>query len=143
MRFSPYDMHVERLAAPRGTDAEEIGVVGHLDFTLLAGYVDAHGQTLTVGVVGSKGRVLAPFEVFLEEQAQGRVAQCEEQVIVGVEGVCVAGEGGHEKFKLVIRRARRHDAALVELGLEKRGHRGNPVSRTAHDDIEIGIDKEG
>lgn len=41
MRFSPYDMHVEALAASARPDAEEVGVVGHLDLAFLAGDVDA------------------------------------------------------------------------------------------------------
>ena len=56
--------------------------------------------------------------MFLEEEAQGGVRECEEQVVVGIEAVGVARKAVDEKLKLVVGRARRHYAALVELGLD-------------------------
>ena len=102
MRFSPYDMHVEGLAGTGRANTEEVGVVRHLHLALLAGYVDAHRESLTVGVECGERRVLAPFEVFLEEKAECRVRQCEEQVIVGIEAVGAARKGVDEQLQLVV-----------------------------------------
>ena len=143
MRFSPYDMHVERLAASRRPDTEEVGVVGHLDLALLARDVDADGQPLPVGVVRGQGRVLRFLQVFLEEEAQGGVRQGEEQVVVGIEGVGVAGEAVGEQLQLVVGRARGHDAASVQLGLQVGSDRGDLVRRAAHQDVEVGVDQQG
>lgn len=61
--FANINVHVEGLAASAGSDAEEVGVVGHLHAAFLAGDVDAYGQALTVGVPCLEGRVLGVFEV--------------------------------------------------------------------------------
>ena len=143
MRFSPYDMHMKRLIASRRPDAEEIGVVGHLHLALLAGDVDADGQSLPVGVICGQGRVLRFLQVLLEEEAQGGVRQGEEQVVVGIEGVDVAGEAVCEQLQLVVGRARGHDAAPVQLGLQVGSDRGDLVRRAAHQDVEVGVDQQG
>ena len=123
MRFSPYDMHVEGLAASAGPDAEEVGVVGHLHAAFLAGDVDAYGQALTVGVPRLEGRVLGEFKVLLEEEAKGCVVERQEEVVVGVERVGIAGEGVQEELQLVVGTLAGEDAALIELGLDEARHR--------------------
>ena len=100
--FGAFFLHVEGFAAAAWPDAEEIGVVGHLHLALLAGYVYTHRESLAVGVECGERRVLAPFEVFLEEQAQCRVRQREEQVIVGIEAVGAARKGVDEQLQLVV-----------------------------------------
>ena len=45
---------MKRLSASAGSDAKEIGIVGHLDFAFLAGEVYADRQSLTVGIVGGQ-----------------------------------------------------------------------------------------
>ena len=67
--FGAFFLHVERLAAARRTDAEEIGVVGHLYLALLSGDVDTNRESLTVGIECGQRRVLRTLEVFLEEEA--------------------------------------------------------------------------
>lgn len=42
MRFSPYDMHVERLAGTGRADTEEVGIVRHFLLAFLAGNVDTY-----------------------------------------------------------------------------------------------------
>ena len=93
---------MEGLAGTGRAYTEEVGVVGHLHLALLAGYVYAHRESLAVGVECGERRVLAPFEVFLEEKAQCRVRQCEEQVIVGIEAVGAARKGVDEQLQLVV-----------------------------------------
>lgn len=100
--FGAFFLHVEGFAAAAWSDAEEVGVVGHLHLALLAGYVYAHRESLTVGVECGERRVLASFEVFLEEKAECRVRQREEQVIVGIEAVGAARKGVDEQLQLVV-----------------------------------------
>ena len=69
MRFSPYDMHVERLAAARRSEAEEVRVVGKLLVPLLAAYVDGDGHTLPVGIIDLQGRVFASRHALLVHEA--------------------------------------------------------------------------
>ncbi len=122
--FADIEVHVERLATSAGSDTEEVGVVGHLHAAFLAGDVDAYGQALTVGVPRLEGRVLGVFEVLLEEEAEGCVVERQEEVVVGVERVGVAGEGVHEELQLVVGTLAGEDAALVELGLDEARHGG-------------------
>ena len=51
MRFSPYDMHVERLAATTWTQTKEVGVVRNLVLAFLAADVNCNWNTLSVGIV--------------------------------------------------------------------------------------------
>ena len=102
MRFSPYDMHVEGLAATAWPDTEEIGVVGKLYGSFLSRDVYGHRQSLPVGIIGGQGRVLRMLQVLLVEETQGGVAQREEQVVVRIERIGAAREAGHVKLKLVI-----------------------------------------
>ena len=97
-------MHVERLSASAWADAKEIGIVSHLHPAFLAGDVDADGQALAVGIVGFQRSVLTVFQMFLEEEAEGCVVERQEEIIVGVERVGVAGKGVHEELQLVISR---------------------------------------
>ena len=134
---------MKRLTASRRPDAEEIGVVGHLHLALLAGDVDADGQPLPVGVICGQGCVLRFLQVLLEEEAQGGVRQGEEQVVVGIESVGVAGEAVSEQLQLVVGRARGHDAAPVQLGLQVGSDGRYLVRRAAHQDVEVGVDPAG
>ena len=142
MRFSPYDMHVEGLTASAWANAEEVGVVGHLHAAFLAGDVDAHGQALAVGVPCLEGRNLAVLQVLLEEEAEGRVVEREEKVVVGVERVGVAGKGVQEELQLVVGRLAREDAALIELGLDETCDGCQLLGLAAHQQVEVGIDEQ-
>ena len=133
---------MEGLAASAGSDAEEVGVVGHLHAAFLAGDVDAHGQALTVGVPCLEGRVLGVLEVLLEEEAEGCVVERQEEVVVGVERVGVAGEGVHEELQLVVGTLAGEDAALVELGLDEARHGGQLLGLAADKQVEVGVDEQ-
>ena len=133
---------MERLTASAWADAKEIGVVGHLYPAFLAGDVDADGQALAVGVVGLQRRVLAVLQVFLEEEAEGCVVERQEEVIVRVERVGVAGKGVHEEFQLVVGTLAGEDAALVELGLDEAGHGCQLIGLAAHQKVEVGVDEQ-
>lgn len=81
--------------------------------------------------------------MLLEEEAQGGVRQGEEQVVVGIEGIGVAGEAVCEQLQLVVGRARGHDAAPVQFGLQIGSDRGDLVRRTTHQNVEVGVDQQG
>ena len=81
--------------------------------------------------------------MLLEEEAQGGVRQGEKQVVVGIESVGVAGEAVGEQLQLVVGRARGHDAASVQLGLQVGSDRGDLVRRAAHQDVEVDVDQQG
>ena len=140
--FADIKVHVERLAASAGSDAEEVGVVGHLHAAFLAGDVDAHGQALTVGVPCLEGCVLGVLEVLFEEEAEGCVVERQEEIIVRVERVSVAGEGVHEELQLVVGTLAGEDAALVELGLDEARHGGKLLGLAADKQVEVGVDKQ-
>ena len=93
MRFSPYDMHVERLAAARWTQAEKVGIVGQLLLSLLSCDVNGYGHALAVGVVDLQWGVLIMHDALLVHQAGGGIAEGEESVVVGIHAIAVAGEG--------------------------------------------------
>ena len=134
---------MEALPAARRPDAEEVGIVRHFYLSFLAGDVDADGQPLTVGVVRGQRRVFRLFHVLLEEEAQGGVREGKEEVIVGIEGVGVAGEAVREQLQLVVGGTGGHDAAFVEPGLQIRGHGCNLVRRAAHEDVEVAVHQQG
>ena len=142
MRFSPYDMHVEGLAASAWANAEEVGVVGHLHAAFLAGDVDTYGEALAVGVPRLEGCVLRMLEVLLEEEAEGRVVERQEEVVVGVERVGVAGEGVQEELQLVVGTLAREDAALIEFGLDETRDGCQLLGLAAHQQVEVGIDEQ-
>ena len=96
MRFSPYDMHVERLAASRRTQAEEVRVVGQLLLPLLSCDVDGYGHALAVGIVYLQRGVLIVNDALLVHQAGGSIAEGEETVVVGIHTIAVTGEGVDE-----------------------------------------------
>src|SRR5574344_2491582 len=102
MRFSPYDMHVERLAAARRTQTEEVGVVGQLLLSLLSCDVDGYGYTLAVCIVDLQRGVLIMHDAFLVHQAGGSIAEGKETVVVGIHAIAVAGEGVDEQLQLVV-----------------------------------------
>ena len=81
--------------------------------------------------------------MLLEEEAQGGVRQGEEQVVVGIEGVGVAWKAVGEQLQLVVGRARGHDAAPVQLGLQVGGDGRDLVSWAAHQYVEVGVDQQG
>jgi len=81
--FRPIFIHVERFPAAARSQAEEVGVVRHLHRALLASDVYGHRQPLAVGVPGGERGNLGLLQVFFEEQAQGRICQCQEEVVVG------------------------------------------------------------
>ena len=140
--FADIKVHVEGLTAAAWADAEEVGIVGHLHTAFLASDVDTHGEALAVGVPCLEGRVLRVLEVLLEEEAEGCVVERQEEVVVGVERVGVAGEGVHEELQLVVGRLRCEDAALVELGLDEAGHGCQLIGLAAHQQVEVGIDEQ-
>ena len=81
--------------------------------------------------------------MLLEEEAQGGVREGKEEVIVGIEGVGVAGEAVREQLQLVVGGTGGHDAAFVEPGLQIRGHGCNLVRRAAHEDVEVAVHQQG
>ena len=95
-------MHVEALAASAWPDTKKIGVVGHLDFAFLTRDVNTYRQSLTVGVIGCQGCLFRTFQVFLEEKTQGGIGERKEKVIIGIEGVGIAGKAVREQFQLVV-----------------------------------------
>ena len=132
-------VHVEALAAAAWSDTEEVGVVGHLDLAFLSCDVNTYRQSLTVGVVRGQRSLFRTFQMLLEEEAQCRIRECQEKVIVGIESVGIAGKAVREKFQLVVRAFGRYDATLVQLGLQIRSNRSYLVRRTAHQHIEVAI----
>ena len=101
MRFSPYDMHVERLTATTWTQTEEVGVVRNLVLALLATDVYGNRNPLAVGIVNFQWGVLAVLYMLLIHHASGCVAQREETVVVGVHAIAVAGEGVDKQLQLL------------------------------------------
>ena len=133
---------MEGLTASAWADAKEVGVVGHLHPAFLAGDVDADGQALTIGIVSLQRSVLTVFQVFLEEEAEGCVVERQEEVVVGVERVGVAGEGVHEELQLVVSTLAGENTALVEFGLDEAGHGCQFLGLAAHQQVEVGIDEQ-
>ena len=86
-------MHVERLAAARWTQAEEVGIVGQLLLSLFSCDIDGYGHSLAVGVVDFQRGVLIVHDALLVHQAGGGIAESEESVVVGIHAIAVAGEG--------------------------------------------------
>ena len=140
--FADIKVHVEGLAAAAWADAEEVGIVGHLHAAFFAGDVDTYGEALTVGVPCLEGCVLRVLEVLLEEEAEGRVVERQEEVVVGVERVGVAGEGVQEELQLVVGRLAREDATLIEFGLYEARDGCQLLGLAAHQQVEVGVDKQ-
>lgn len=97
-------VHVERLAASARPDTEEIGVVRELYGSFLSRDVYGHRQSLPVSIIGGQRGILRMLQVLLVKEAQGSIAQCQEQIIVWIERVGTTRETGHIKLKLVIGR---------------------------------------
>jgi len=133
---------MKTLTRSRRPDTEEVRVVSELDGSFLSCDVDADGKALTVCVPGLQLSTLAMLQVFLIEQAEGGILQCEEEVIIGVEAVGIAGEAVEIEFQLVIGALRRHDAALVELRLDIAAHAVKLVLRAADHDIEVRVHQQ-
>ena len=68
-----HTVHVEALTAATGSDTEEIGIIGVLVRTFLAGNVYCHRQPLPVRLVGFEWSLLRVFQMLLEAKAKGRV----------------------------------------------------------------------
>ena len=97
-------VHMERLAASAWPDTEEIGVVRELYGSFLSRDVYGHRQSLPVGIIGGQRGVLRMLQVLLVKEAQGGIAQRQEQIVVRIERVGTTWETGHIKLKLVIGR---------------------------------------
>ena len=80
--------------------------------------------------------------MFLEEEAEGGIVERQEEVVVGVERVGVAGEGVHEELQLVVGTFACENAALVEFGLDEAGHGCQLLCLAAHKQVEVGIDEQ-
>ena len=135
-------VHVERLAASRRAEHEEVGVVGNLVPALLAADVDSHGHALAVGVVYLQWRVLAVLDVLLVHETGGSIAEGEETVVVGTHAVAVAGEGVDEQLQLVVGPLADVDAQTAKGVLDVVGAFLNVgIHRGADDEVVVGIDQ--
>ena len=142
MRFSPYDMHVERLAATTWTQTKEVGVVRNLVLAFLAADVNGNRNTLSVGIVDFQWGLLAMLYVLLIHETGSSVTQCEESVVVGIHAVAVAGEGVDEQLQLVVGTLADMDAQTTEGVFQMVGaflYVG--INRNTHDKVEMGIDQ--
>ena len=93
--FADIKVHVERLAATAWPDTEEIGVVRELYGSFLSRDVYGHRQSLPVGIIGGQRGVLRMLQVLLVKEAQGGIAQRQEQIVVRIERVGTTRETGH------------------------------------------------
>src|SRR5574344_1038037 len=142
MRFSPYDMHVERLAAARRTKTKKVRVVGQLLLSLLSCDVDGYGHTLAVGIVDLQRGVLIVNDALLVHQAGGSIAKGEESVVVGIHAIAVAGEGVDEQLQLVVGPLADMDAHAREGVFKMVGaflYVG--VAAHCHHEVVVGIDE--
>ena len=121
MRFSPYDMHVERLAAARRTQTKKVRVVGQLLLSLLSCDVDGYGHTLAVGIVYLQRGVLIMHDALLVHQTGGGIAEGEESVVVGIHAIAVAGERVDEQLQLIVSSLGDMDAHTSETVLQMVG----------------------
>src|SRR5574344_563804 len=142
MRFSPYDMHVERLTASTWTQTEEVGVVCNLVLAFLATDVNGNRNTLAVGIVYFQWGVLAVLYMFLIHQAGSCIAQREETVVVGIHAIAVAREGVDKQLQLVIGTFADMNAQTTEGVLHMVGAFLNVcINRNTHNKVEMGIDQ--
>ena len=140
MRFSPYDMHEEALAAAGRAEDEEVAVVGVFLLAFLARYIDGHRHALAVGVVAPQRSDVAPRLALLVHQAQGGLAEGEETVVLGVKRKAVAGEAGDEQLQLVIGPAADTDVLLREDVLQMVGDLLHVLVGTGADNhVEMGV----
>ena len=102
MRFSPYDMHVERLAAATWPQTEKITVVGQFLRALFSCDVDSPRHALPVRVIYLQRSFLAMQDAFLVHHTGCRITQGKETVIVGIHTVTVARKGIDEQLQLVV-----------------------------------------
>ena len=93
---------MEALAASRWPEAEEVRVVRQLLFAFLAGDVDGYRHPLAVGVVDFQRALLAVLDTLLVHQADRRIAERKESVILLVHAVAVARKRVHEQLQLVV-----------------------------------------
>ena len=142
MRFSPYDMHVERLAATTWTQTKEVGVVRNLVLAFLAADVNGNRNTLSVGIVDFQWGLLAMLYVLLIHETGSSVTQREEAVVVGIHAVAVAGEGVDEQLQLVVGTLADMDAQTTEGVFQMVGaFLDVGINRNTHDKVEMGIDQ--
>ena len=133
---------MERLAASRRTQAEEVGVVGQLLLSFLSCNVDGYGHALTVGIVDLQRGVLIVNDALLVHQAGGSIAEGEESVVVSIHAIAVAGEGVDEQLQLVVGSLADMDAHAREGVFEMVGaflYVG--VAAHCHHEVVVGIDE--
>ena len=135
-------MHVERLAAARRPEAEEIRIVGDLLPAFLSADVDGHGHALAVRVPDLQGSVLALLDPFLIHKAGGRIAQGQETVVVRTEAITVARKGVHEELQLIVGPLADVDALAAESVLNiVRAFVDVRIAVRYHADAEVAVDK--
>ena len=83
---------MKRLAAATWADAQEVGIVGMLDLSLLASEVNTDGQSVSVGVIYQQWRKLRLLGMLLEKETDGSIGEGQEQVIVRIEGIGISGK---------------------------------------------------
>jgi hypothetical protein len=93
---------MKRLTTTRWPDTQEVGIVGMLDLTLLTREVDTDGQSVTVSIITNRGDKFRLLGMLLEKEADGSIRKCQEEVIVRIEGVGIAGKGCLKQLQLVI-----------------------------------------
>ena len=133
---------MERLAAARRTQTEEVRVVGQLLLSLLSCDVDGYGHTLAVGIVDLQRGVLIVNDALLVHQAGGSIAKGEESVVVGIHAIAVAGEGVDEQLQLVVGPLADMDAHAREGVFKMVGaflYVG--VAAHCHHEVVVGIDE--
>lgn len=71
MRFSPYDMHVERFATSTWTQTKEIAVVRQFPLAFLTGNINSYRHSLTVCIIDLQRCVLTlrEFSLYIKHPA--------------------------------------------------------------------------
>ena len=91
-QLANHAVHMKRLAAATWADAQEVGIVGMFDLSLLASEVNTDGQSVAVGVIYQQWRKLRLLGMLLEKETDGSIGECQEQVIVWIEGIGITGK---------------------------------------------------
>ena len=89
-QLSDDTVHGKRLTCSRRANQDKVGIIGMLHLTLLTCKVNADRQSLAVSKIDQQRRVLCFLDILLEAEAQGSIAQCQEEVIVWVETIGIA-----------------------------------------------------
>ena len=82
------------------------------------------------------------FEVFLEEQAESSIRQCEKQIIILGKAVRIAREGVLEQLQLVIGGVRRRNATFIQFSFHVGSHRINFVEGAAYQHVKVCVDQQ-